>query len=233
MIPKIIHYCWFGRSEKPKLAKKCMESWMKFCPDYEIIEWNEDNFDVNMNAYTQMCYEQKKFAFLSDYARLLVINEHGGIYLDTDVEILKPFDELLSNKAFIGFETKEFVNTGQGFGAEAGTEIVQLMINEYGELLDGTHGTKGCPLLNTRAFIKYGLLANGEYKCINGVVIYPTDYFNPYDDPTGLLHKTENTYSIHWYGKSWMNKRRIIISRITQRIHRVFGVNSLSHFKRK
>ena len=217
MIPKKIHYCWFGSGEKPKLARKCIDSWKKFCPDYEIIEWNENNFNVNLNAYTKMCYEQKKYAFLSDYVRLLVINEHGGIYFDTDVEAVKTFDDLLIHKAFIGFETNEFVNTGQGFGAEANTEIVKLMIDEYDELLDGTHGTKGCPILNTQAFVKYGLVQNGLFQIVDGALIFPYDHFNPYDDLTGRLNKTSNTYSIHWYGKSWMDKRRIIKSKISQK----------------
>ena len=119
MIPKVIHYCWFGRGEKPKLAQKCIASWKKFCPDYEIIEWNEDNFDVNMNGYTRMCYEQKKYAFLSDYARLLVVAEHGGIYFDTDVELLVSPDFLLEHEAFWGFETPEYVASGLGFGSVA------------------------------------------------------------------------------------------------------------------
>ena len=100
MIPRKIHYCWFGRGEKPRLAQKCIASWKKYCPDYEIIEWNEDNFDVNRNAYTQMCYKEKKYAFLTDYLRLLIVEEQGGIYFDTDVEAVRSFDELLDNPAF-------------------------------------------------------------------------------------------------------------------------------------
>lgn len=142
MIPKKIHYCWFGHGEKPKLAKKCIASWKKYCPDYEIIEWNEDNFDVNMNPYTQMCYEQKKYAFLSDYVRLLVVYEHGGIYFDTDVEVVQNIDFLLSDEAFIGCEidgTDEkngIVNTGQGFGSTTKSLAVKAMLEEYNMLLD-------------------------------------------------------------------------------------------------
>ena len=103
MIPKIIHYCWFGKEKKTKLAVKCIESWKKYCPDYEIIEWNEDNFDVNINPYTKKCYNEKKYAFLTDYIRLWVIEKYGGVYFDTDVELLKPIDNLLLNQAYIGF----------------------------------------------------------------------------------------------------------------------------------
>ena len=112
MIPKKIHYCWFGRNEFPPKAQKCLASWKKYCPDYEIVEWNEDNFDVNQNAYTKMCYEQKKYAFLTDYIRLVVLEEHGGIYFDTDVEAVRSFDDLLDQPAFFGFEDNDHVNTG-------------------------------------------------------------------------------------------------------------------------
>lgn len=221
MIPKIIHYCWFGRGEKTKLAEKCIASWKKYCPNYEIIEWNEDNVDVNMNEYTKMCYEQKKYAFLTDYLRLLIINEHGGIYFDTDVEVVKSFDDLLECGAFFGFETKDYVNTGQGFGAESGNAIVQKMILEYEPLLDGRHGMTGCPHLNTAALLKCGLKQNGEKQVLGDTIVYSAEYFNPYDDPTGVLTKTENTYSIHWYGKSWMDKKTVLRSKMTKPLHRV------------
>ncbi len=221
MIPKKIHYCWFGRGEKPKLAKKCIESWKTFCPDYEIVEWNEDNFDVNMNAYTKMCYEQKNYAFLSDYVRLVAVFENGGIYFDTDVEAVKPFDELLSDKAFFGFETNDYVNTGHGFGAEAKAEIVKALIDAYDRVIDGQHGTVGCPVLNTEALVKNGFEMNGKTQTRNGVVVYAKEYFNPFNDNTGVLTKTDNTYSIHWYGKSWMDRKDIVRNKLTRVIHRM------------
>ena len=223
MIPKKIHYCWFGYGKKTKLVQKCIASWKKYCPDYEIIEWNETNFDVNKNAYTKMCYEQKKYAFLTDYIRLIVIAEYGGIYLDTDVELVRNIDKLLENRAFFGFETDEYVATGLGFGAEAGNRIVLDMLQEYDELLDGQNGTVGCPILNTKTLLNKGLIQNGKKQDIKSAIIYSCDYFNPYDDPTGILNKTENTYSIHWYGKSWMNKRKIIRSKLLRPVHRIFG----------
>jgi len=131
MIPKKIHYCWFGRNPKPKLAEKCIASWKKYCPDYEIIEWNEDNFDINMNVYTRYCYENKKWAYLSDFARLYVVAENGGVYFDTDVELLKNPDELLKLEAFYGFETEKCINTGLGFGAEKNHPTVMAMVEEY------------------------------------------------------------------------------------------------------
>ena len=162
MIPKKIHYCWFGRNPKPKLAEKCIASWKKYCPDYEIIEWNEDNFDIDMNAYVKSAYEQKKYAFLTDYARLLIIYENGGVYFDTDVELIKPIDDLLENKSFFGFEDREHVNTGLGFGAEKENQIIKRMQKEYDGLLDKGDSFIGCPILNTNALVKAGLIQSEQ-----------------------------------------------------------------------
>ncbi len=232
MIPKKIHYCWFGRGEKPKLAQKCIASWKKYCPDYEIIEWNEDNFDVNGNAYTKMCYENRKFAFLTDYLRLLIVRDHGGIYFDTDVEVIKNLDPLLENSAFFGFENVNYLNTGEGFGAEANNAAVLRMIDEYSPLLDGEHGTVGCPILNTSALSALGFRIDGSYQEKDGVILLPPDYFNPYDDPTGVLTKTENTYSVHWYGKSWMSKKAVLKSKLTKPFHRIFGEHCFDWLKK-
>lgn len=232
MIPKIIHYCWFGRNPKPKLAERCIESWKKYCPDYEIIEWNEDNFDVNMNGYTRMCYEQKKYAFLSDYARLVVVAKHGGVYFDTDVEVVKPFDALLKHSGFFGFEDAKHVNTGIGFGSEANNELTCAMLAEYETLLSGEKGIIGCPQLNTQALVKHGLILNGEKQHLDQAMVYPVEWFNPYDDPTGRLNKTKNTHSIHWYSKSWMSKGKILRSMLTKPLHRIFGVDAFKRFRK-
>ncbi len=241
MIPKIIHYCWFGRGEKTKLAQKCIASWKKFMPDYEIIEWNEDNFDVNKNCYSKMCYEQKKFAFLSDYVRLLVVEENGGLYFDTDVEVLKSFDSLLDNVAFFGFETdvpsvskskKHDLNSGLAFGSVASGLALQKMIEEYAPLLDGRHGVIGCPKLNTEALVKLGLKRNGKLQRFDWGTVYPKEFFNPLNNNTGRMNITENTYSIHWYSMSWLNSRTRIKSRITRVFHRFFGENCFHWIKR-
>lgn len=223
MIPKKIHYCWFGRGRKPKLAQKCIASWKKYCPGYEIIEWNEDNFDVNMNGYTRMCYEQKKYAFLSDYVRLLVVAEHGGIYFDTDVELLRSFNDLLDQPAFFGFEDDTHVNTGVGCGCEPGNPAVKTMLEAYEPLLAGDQGVIGCPVLNTQALIKHGLVLNGEKQQLDHATVYPADWFNPYDDPTGRLRKKPNTHSIHWFSKSWMGKFSVLRSILTRPLHRIWG----------
>ena len=140
---KIIHYCWFGRGEKPKDVIKSIESWKKFCPDYEIIEWNEDNFDISSHPYTKKAYELKKWAFVSDYARLYIVYNEGGVYLDTDVEIVKNLDPLLENEAYMGFEDEKYVNTGSGFGAEKGHSFLLENMKAYdGECVVDENGNK-------------------------------------------------------------------------------------------
>lgn len=236
MIPKKIHYCWFGRGEKPKLAQKCIASWKKFCPDYEIIEWNEDNFDLNYNDYTRYCYENKKWAFLSDFVRLIVIVECGGIYLDTDVELVKKPDELLQYEAFYGFENNEYVNSGEGFGAVPGHSTVVEMQKEYESMTrdqNGNYPVVACPAVNTRVLVANGLKLDGTRQNVAGAEILPADFLNPYDDPTGKLNKTRNTIAIHWYAKSWLSKKAILRSKLTQPLHRIFGVDALKRFRKK
>ena len=225
MIPKTIHYCWFGRGPKPKLAQKCIASWKKYCPDYKIIEWNEDNFDVDMNGYTRMCIAEKKYAFLSDYARLAVVEEHGGLYFDTDVELIRNPDELLAHNAFWGFETPEFVASGLGFGSIAHGIAIEAMLSEYAPLLDGAHGVVGCPRLNTTALEKLGLQRDGSLQEIGDAVIYPPDWFNPYESATGRLNRTNHTVSIHWYSASWMSPAKRLRCTLSKPLHRILGVD--------
>ncbi len=227
MIPKKIHYCWFGRKAKPKLAEKCIASWKKYCPDYEIIEWNEDNFEIDKYPYTRYCLNNQKYAFLSDFVRLIVVAEYGGIYFDTDVEMIKKPDDLLKYEAFYGFENNEYVASGLGFGAEKEHITVLKMIEEYDGLNigNGTFELKGCPILNTAALAKMGLKQNGMEQEIKGAHIFPAEYFNPFEDATGLLHSTANTYSIHWYAKSWMSKKKVLRSKLTRPLHRLLGVD--------
>ncbi len=235
MIPKKIHYCWFGRGEKPKLAQKCIASWKKFCPDFEIIEWNEDNYDMNENAYVRYCYENKKWAFLSDYVRLAVVCREGGIYFDTDVEVIAPIDGLLAHEAFYAFENDSYVATGLGFGAEMQHLTIRKMLEEYAAFAPKSGAPfafTGCPTLNTRALVPLGLELNGEYQTVAGAVILPRDYMNPYEDATGRLNKTENTISIHWYSKSALSSAAIIRSKITRVFHRLFGVNCFDFMKK-
>lgn len=224
MIPKKIHYFWFGGKEKPAKVKKCIESWYKFCPDFEIKEWNEDNFDIHCMPFVEQAYEAKKYAFVSDVTRLIKVYEEGGIYFDTDVELIKPIDELLNNKAYFGFENDENIASGLGFGSESGTEILKLHIEQYENeqfiMPDGSYNQKTCPKYLTELLVEKGLKLNGQEQQVEEVHIYPAEYFNPYDSITGKLTKTKNTYSIHWYDASWSDKsaKQLKFNRLVRRI---------------
>ena len=236
MIPKIIHYCWFGGNPKTKLYRRCIASWYRFCPEYEIIEWNENNFDLTRHPYLQWCYDHGKWAFLCDFARLLILKEQGGIYLDTDVELLRALDGLLEYGAFMSFENNTYINTGIGLGSEPAHPVLDVLLQPYLEMRpdrDGNFSLVPCPRLNTRVLLPLGLRQDGTKQQVCGAEILPADYMNPYDDPTGRLQKTENTFSIHWYGKSWMNKRTILRSCLTRPIHRLFGVDALKRFRNR
>ncbi len=209
MIPKKIHYCWFGGNSKPKLAKKCFRSWKKYCPDYEIIQWNEDNYDLSAAPlYVRQAYEAKKWAFVTDYVRLQVVYEQGGIYLDTDVELRKSLDPLLVNRAYYGFEDGTYVNTGVGFGSEPGHPLLREIMEQYLEIPflreDGSYDTLSCPQRNTAAFLRHGLRQDNTLQALEkGVLILPSDYLNPKDWKTGEIRITENTLSIHHFSASW------------------------------
>ena len=225
MIPKIIHYCWFGGKPLPKLARKCKASWEKFFPDYEIKEWNETNYNVNAVPYTKYCYEHKLWAYLSDYVRLDVLEKEGGLYFDTDVEVVKkPEDLLASCRAYFGWETPEYLNTGLGFAAEPHHPAVKAMLKMYEDLVeDGKYmheKMQGCPQLNTRALILFGLKQDGTKQNICDAVILPIDYLCPFKDATGELNKTTNTISIHWFSKSPHGKRAAWKIKLTRPFHR-------------
>ena len=227
MIPKIIHYCWFGRGEKPELAKKCIASWKKFCPDFEICEWNEDNCDYLAMSFMAGAYAAKKYAFVSDVMRLIVLEQYGGVYFDTDVEVVRSISPLLNDEGFIGFENDQFVNSGQAMAAVPHQPVVQAMIEEYKKLhfanADGTVNAVGCPHLNSDVLERFGLVRNGREQMVAGIHVYSADYFNPLDSVTGKLTKTENTYSIHWYSMSWLPKHIRLRSKIVRFCKRTLG----------
>lgn len=236
MIPKIIHYCWFGHNEKPRLAKKCIASWKKICPDYQVIEWNENNFNVDKYPYAKFCYDTKKWAFLSDFVRLVVFYENGGIYFDTDVEVIKLLDDLLKYESFYGFEDVDYVATGLGFGAEKNSKTVKAIMDEYLNMLPNEHGEYeiiGCPHLNTKALIPFGLIVNGECQSIDGGEVFSREYFNPFDDSTGKLNLTNNSFTINHYGKSWMSKKERIRSKLTRPLHRIFGTKVFDKLRKR
>ncbi len=207
MIPKIIHYCWFGHGEKPNSVKKCIESWRKFCPDYEIKEWTEDDFDVNINLYCQQAYESRKWAFVSDYARLWIVYNYGGVYLDTDVELVRSYNPLLKHKCFVGRQPGFQANTGAGFGSEKGHPVVKIMMDDYNDIPfikeNGEMDLWTCPHRNSQWLFKNGLKRDDSYQEIADVAIYPIEYFSPKDAWTRSTKRTKNTYSIHHCDGTW------------------------------
>lgn len=241
MIPKKIHYCWFGHNPLPESALKCIASWRKYLPDYEIKEWNEDNFDVNSIPYTAQAYEAKKYAFVSDYARFKILYEQGGLYFDTDVEVIKPFDDIVERGPFMGYEANPEngkngeVNPGLGIGAEAGMPFYSRIIDEYGKLnfinTDGSLNQKTIVKYNSELLCDCGLSAKPGIQNVAGITIYPSEYFNPHDDSTGRLKITQNTVSIHWYSKSWLGVSPLR-TRISRLAHRIFGVNTFAKVRK-
>ena len=225
MIPKIIHYCWFGGKPLTPLAEKCIASWHRIMPDYEIKRWDETNYNVDKNKFTANAYKQKKWGFVSDYARLDIIYNHGGIYFDTDVETLKPFDEFLNYTAFCGFESEYFVAWGLGFGAEKDNKILKELMQIYEnsdfkineDILKQTsaytqiqaeswqkEGFVPCPILQTQLLTeKYGLIRNNTRQSLDIMEIFPSSYFAP-KNKANLPIKTDTAYSIHWYEASWL-----------------------------
>lgn len=227
MIPKVIHYCWFGGKSKSKLILKCIESWKMFCPDWEIIEWNENNYDVNKNLFCKQAYKNEKWAFVSDYARFDILNTIGGVYMDTDVEILQPIDNFLKHRLFSGHETDCWIAPGLILGSESGNEVVKYVIDLYNKesFLDdeGKEKHKTVGEYFTAALKEYGIVPDGHYQEINGIAVYEKEFFCPLDDSTGVMTKTENTHTIHWYSKTWISPKIKLRTKITRICHRIFG----------
>ena len=206
MIPKTIHYCWFGKKPLPRMAKRYMESWKKNCPDYEIVRWDESNFDPGFNQFTRDAYNAGKWAFVSDVARLYIIYHYGGVYLDTDVELIRPLDPFLSNHAFMGIEHNGLIATGLGFGAEKHSEVIQEMLEEYDRVPFDMHNPPKCPEVTTAFLARYGYVRQPQVQTVRGITIYPSEYFGPIDWATGRVHKASETVAIHHYRASWKSR---------------------------
>lgn len=226
MIPKIIHYCWFGNNPKPKIIKKCMASWKKFCPDYKIIEWNENNFNINQCAFAKQAYEQKKWAFVSDYARFKVLSEYGGIYLDTDVKLIKSIDDLL-DKPFTGFESA-IANPGLIMGVEKDNFFCNAMIEQYENntfIVDGKPDLTTVCIRATDYLATLGLERKNETQEVNGFTVYNSNYFNPMNMETGVISIQPETYSVHMYAASWEKPSARLRGKVVKLITRIFGEN--------
>lgn len=227
MIPKTIHYCWFGKKDLPPEAKRCIASWKKMCPDYDIIRWDENNFDVNQNPFIKAAYETKKWAFVSDYARLKVVYDNGGIYLDTDVELRKNLDSLREHGCYIGIQQNEFLcNTGLGFGATKSNPVVLKMLESYDDLTFSESHTLelSCPRLNNAVIRSYGLVSNTEITDLPEVTVYPPQYFDPYGGKNLLC---DETYSIHHYAASWTSEK----NQFKRKIARWIGQDNIISIK--
>lgn len=228
MIPKVIHYCWFGHGQLPSLTKRCIASWQKYLPDYDIKQWNEDNFDVNIIPYTSEAYREKKYAFVSDYARLWILYHYGGLYLDTDVELIKPMDHLLASGAFMCAETsvnrgkRLYVASGLGMASYPFHPFIKKSLDFYESIHfyedDGTEPKTTVELL-TSLLDEQGLKQTDQIQHVAGLTIYPWDYMCPIDTEGRVKRITENTVSIHHYMASWNTRRK----RFKKRVARILG----------
>lgn len=224
MIPKIIHYCWFGDNPLPELAVKCIDSWRKYFPDYEIKEWNESNFDLNCCDYVREAYEVKKWAFVSDYARFWILYNFGGLYFDTDVEIIKDMSDIVEKGSFMGcepvFSGGLGVNPGLGLAAAPGLGLYKEILDDYenSHFFDLETGKLRTVVMRVTDILKkYDFDGKNEIKEIKEVYFYPPEYFCPLDYTTGNLTITENTYSIHHYMATWQTKVEEKIIKICQK----------------
>ena len=228
MIPKTIHYCWFGGNKKPALIKKCIESWKKFCPDYEIKEWNENNFNINCNEYVQKAHEMKKWAFVADYARFFVLYNHGGVYLDTDVQLVKNLDDLVEKGKFAGFGNSEIVNTGLILAAEKGDWLCKEVMDSYtGETFVWDDQSKILEIGRrvTKILVNKGLQCNGQLQKVKDYTIYPQYYFNPTDGD--MRRKVDKrAYSIHHYAATWFSP----MDRFKNTMRRFVGHQNIDHW---
>lgn len=237
MIPKIIHYCWFGRGKMPELAKKCIDSWKKYLPEYEIKEWNEDNFDLSMFPYALQAYKNRKFAFVTDVVRLYALYNEGGIYMDTDVEVLKPLDRFLNHTAFSGYEDDAHIPTGI-MAAEKDSKWAKDNLDYY---VDRDFVVNGHMDMTTNVTVITNQLIDRGLKCDNTfqvfedyITIYPKDYFCPKSYKDGKVYLTENTHTIHHFAGSWHDTSSKFKRILSQKLPRLmsFFVKCKQHVKK-
>ena len=223
-IPKIIHFCWFGGNPLPPLARKCIASWKKHCPDYKIIKWDEKSFDINFNDYVREAYEAKKWAFVSDVARLYALVNFGGVYMDTDVEVIKPIDPLLGYEAVSGFESDTRISTSL-MAARKGQPFMKELLEQYDTASfkdsadDLSSATNVIRITNT--CLKYGFVPNNKKQTVKGFTILPKDYLCPKDQDTAIVNITDNTLVIHHFNGSWLSKKDRCWIEFDQKFNRV------------
>lgn len=227
-IPKIIHYCWFGKKDKPELVKRCIKSWENNLNDYKIIEWNEDTFDINSNKFVKQAYEAGKFAFVSDYVRVYALYNYGGIYMDTDVEVYRTFSkDILKNESFWGFEEKNFIATST-IGAKKGNRIIKEFLDIYENRSfvkkNGDIDTTTNVYIVSNIIKKLGVRLDGSYQEIDKLgTFYPQEYFSPYDYINCYSKANKNTYTIHYFYKSWVPASDKIKGKIKAILSKIIG----------
>lgn len=235
MIPKTIHYCWFGHNPKPKLAKKCIRSWKRYCKGYEIIEWNEDNFDISTAPlYVRQAYEAKKWAFVTDYVRLWAMVNYGGIYMDTDVQVIKPLDRFLQYEAVSGFESETKILTGL-MACREGFPLFAELLHEYDNIPfvkeDGSFDLTTNIDRITKLCSRYGFIPNGQEQTIVGFTLFPKEYFCPKSWENGKTQITKNTRAIHHYAATWWSEERKKHQKASIRRQRRYAVyDAVVHF---
>lgn len=241
MIPKIIHYCWFGGNPLPEDAKQCIDSWKKYCPDYKIIEWNESNYDITSNKYMEDAYKEKKWAFVSDYARVDVLYKHGGIYMDTDVELIKPLDKFLSQKLYCGWEFRDplldkigiayenSVNFGLGYGSEKGHPVLKKILDLYQNMSfyneDGSLNLMACPHYQTEILKQFGLddTKRTRQYLQNEITVYEEEVFSPKSPLTGKIKITDETVSIHKFSMTWISEKERKLQNVEWKLTEYFS----------
>lgn len=210
-IPKKIHYCWFGRNEMSDLNKMCIESWHKYCPDYEIVRWDEDNYDYTKNRYMKEAYESKKWGFVPDYARMDIIYNEGGIYLDTDVELIKNIDDFLYQDAFCAVDSSYLVSLGLGFGAQKESKFLKDLMNIYNHINfineDNSYNNIPAPTLQKDFFEHMGYKSNGNYEIVDNVTFLPAQVFAGYNHKVGQYDISTHTYGLHHYEGTWVGEK--------------------------
>lgn len=237
LIPKKIHYMWLGGKQIPTNLQKCIDSWKRYCPDYEIIQWNEDNYDIYKHPYMKQAYEAKAYGLLPDYARLDILYREGGIYLDTDVELRRNLDDMLCQEAFCGVEKWQTLNFGGLSGAVKGHPMIKAFLDARADILfidsNGRENRNTCGFYDTPVAIAAGYRLNGETQCVNGMNIYAYDYFHPYDYMSGLVNETEHTHSVHWFNGGWLDENQRTANEHTKGEYmRLYG-DACSDFKQE
>ena len=225
MIPKVIHYCWFGGNPLPELAQKCIESWKKYCPDYEIKRWDETNFDINCCEYVREAYGAKMWAFVSDYARFRILYENGGVYFDTDVELIKPIDDIIAKGPFMGLEESGTAQVGPGLGlaANAGLGLAEEVLKSY----HNSHFVKGENGCYDTVVTRVTNIFPDKISEVAGITIYPPEYFCPLNCYTGKMNLTENSHSIHHYMASWVTSESRAIFKINEKFYGSNGIRKV------